>query len=94
MSRPPTLTERTTAALAEALASAGVDAWQQSTAQAMVEYIATELICLEQMAGRPLSLQDGVAHLLQDSAGEPEPDAQGAFWNLALGVPWAESDDA
>jgi hypothetical protein len=39
--------------------------WIRPTVKAILEHLAAELIAFEQMAGRPLALQDAAAFLLQ-----------------------------
>ena len=43
----------------------GPGSWIRPTVLAIQAYLATELIAFEQLAGRPLTLQDAVAFLLQ-----------------------------
>ena len=43
----------------------GPGSWIRPTVLAIQEHLAAELIALEQLAGRPLSLQDATAFLLQ-----------------------------
>jgi hypothetical protein len=43
----------------------GPGSWIRPTVTAIQEHLAAELVALEQLAGRPLTLQDAVAFLLQ-----------------------------
>ena len=43
----------------------GPGSWIRPTVEAIQHHLAAELIALQQMAGRPLSLQDAVMFILQ-----------------------------
>ena len=59
-----TLTDRTVSAMTEAIMVADSSAtWLRSTAEAVLAHLAAELIALEQLHGRPLTLQDAAAFL-------------------------------
>jgi len=65
-----TLTDRLASTATTAIIEAdeiedGPGSWIRSLCLAIQEHLAAELIALEQLAGRPLSLQDATAFLLQ-----------------------------
>ena len=64
------LVDRTVSAMTEAIMEADSSAtWLSSTARLVLVHLAGELIVLEDMAGRPLSLQDAARYLCVE-AGE------------------------
>ena len=59
-----TLLDRTVSAMVEAIMEADSSAtWISQTARLTLVHLAAELIVLEELAGRPLSLQDAAAFL-------------------------------
>jgi len=65
-----TLLDRTVSAMTEAIMEADSSAtWLSATAREVMAHLAGELIVLEEMAGRPLSLQDAARYLCVE-AGE------------------------
>jgi hypothetical protein len=59
-----TLLDRTVSAMTEAIMEADSSAtWISQTARLTLVHLAAELIVLEELAGRPLSLQDAAAFL-------------------------------
>ena len=59
-----TLVDRTISAMTEAIMEADSSAtWLSTTARMVLVHLAGELIVLEEMAGRPLSLQDAARYL-------------------------------
>jgi len=65
-----TLTDRLVSTATIAIVEAdtvddGPGSWIQPTVEAIQHHLATELIALEQLARRPLSLQDAVKFVLQ-----------------------------
>ena len=65
-----TLVDRTVSAMTEAIMEADSSAtWLSTTAREVMVHLAGELVVLEEMAGRPLSLQDAARYLCVE-AGE------------------------
>jgi hypothetical protein len=63
-----TLVDRTTSAMVEAMLEAGSsDTWLSTTARLTLAHIACELIVLEELAGKPLSLQDAARFLCREA---------------------------
>jgi hypothetical protein len=63
-----TLTPRVVSAMTEAIMEADSSAtWISHTAKAVLIHLAAELLVLEHLAGRPLTLQDAYAFLLLGS---------------------------
>jgi hypothetical protein len=61
-----TLLDRTVSAMTEAMMEADSSAtWMSSTAKAVLLHLAAELVVIEELAERPLSLQDACAFLCQ-----------------------------
>jgi len=59
-----TLLDRTVSAMTEAIMEADSSAtWISHTARAVLTHLAAELLVLEELEGRPLSLQDAAAFL-------------------------------
>ena len=59
-----TLLDRTVSAMVEAIMEADSSAtWISQTARLTLAHLAAELIVLEELAGRPLTLQDAAAFL-------------------------------
>jgi hypothetical protein len=59
-----TLLDRTVSAMVEAMVEAdSSDTWISQMARLTLVHLAAELIVLEELAGRPLSLQDAAAFL-------------------------------
>ena len=59
-----TLVDRTVSAMTEAIMEADSSAtWLSTAARMVLVHLAGELIVLEEMAGRPLSLQDAARYL-------------------------------
>jgi hypothetical protein len=59
-----TLLDRTVSAMVEAMVEADSSAtWISQTARLTLAHLAAELIVLEELAGRPLTLQDAAAFL-------------------------------
>jgi len=70
MNTTDTLTDRLVSTATIAIVEAdeiddGPGSWIRPTVTAIQEHLAAELIALEQIAKRPLTLQDAVAFLLQ-----------------------------
>jgi hypothetical protein len=62
-----TLTDRVVSCMTEAIMEADSSAtWMSSTAKAVLIHLAAELVVIEELAGRPLSLQDALAFLCAD----------------------------
>jgi len=63
-----TLVDRTVSAMTEAIMEADSSAtWLSTTARMVLVHLAGELIVLEEMAGRPLSLQDAARYLCAEA---------------------------
>ena len=63
-----TLLDRTVSAMTEAMLEAdSSDTWLSTTARLTLAHIACELIVLEELAGRPLSLQDAARFLCREA---------------------------
>jgi hypothetical protein len=61
-----TLTDRVVSAMTEAIMEADSSAtWISHTAKAALVHLAAELVVIEELAERPLTLQDACAFLLQ-----------------------------
>jgi hypothetical protein len=59
-----TLTDRVVSAMTEAMMEADSSAtWMSTTAKAVLLHLAAELVVIEELAGRPLTLQDACAFL-------------------------------
>ena len=59
-----TLLDRTVSAMTEAIMEADSSAtWLSTTARMVLVHLAGELVVLEELAGRPLSLQDAARYL-------------------------------
>jgi hypothetical protein len=62
-----TLTDRVVSAMTEAIMEADSSAtWMSSTAKAVLIHLAAELLVIEELAERPLSLQDALEFLCAD----------------------------
>ena len=62
-----TLTDRVVSAMTEAIMEADSSAtWMSSTAKAVLLHLAAELLVIEELAERPLSLQDALEFLCAD----------------------------
>jgi len=62
-----TLIDRTVSAMTEAIMEADSSAtWMSSTAKAVLIHLAAELVVIEELAGRPLTLQDALEFLCAD----------------------------
>ena len=63
-----TLLDRTVSAMTEAMLEADSSAtWISQTARLTLAHLAAELIVLEQLAGRPLALQDAARFLCREA---------------------------
>ena len=66
-----TLLDRTISAATEAILEADSSAtWISSTVRTLMAHLATELIVLEELEKRPLTLQDAVRFLCQGAEGK------------------------
>ena len=66
-----TLLDRTVSAMTEAILEADSSAtWISSTVQALMAHLAAELIVMEELAGRRLTLQDAARFLCQGAEGK------------------------
>jgi hypothetical protein len=62
-----TLTDRVVSCMTEAIMEADSSAtWMSSTAKAVLIHLAAELVVIEELAERPLSLQDALEFLCAD----------------------------
>jgi hypothetical protein len=62
-----TLTDRVVSAMTEAMMEADSSAtWMSSTAKAVLIHLAAELVVIEELAERPLTLQDALEFLCAD----------------------------
>ena len=62
-----TLTDRVVSAMTEAIMEADSSAtWMSSTAKAVLLHLTAELLVIEELAERPLSLQDALEFLCAD----------------------------
>jgi hypothetical protein len=62
-----TLTDRVVSAMTEAIMEADSSAtWMSSTAKAVLIHLAAELLVIEELAERPLTLQDALEFLCAD----------------------------
>ena len=63
-----TLIDRTVSAMTEAIMEADSSAtWLSQTAKAVVIHLAAELVVIEKLAGRPLTLQDALEFLCAEA---------------------------
>jgi len=63
-----TLIDRTVSAMTEAIMEADSSAtWLSHTAKAVLAHLVAELIVLEELAGKPLSLQDAARFLCREA---------------------------
>ena len=66
-----TLLDRTVSAMTEAILEADSSAtWISSTVRLLMLHLAAELIVLEELAGRPLTLQDAARFLCDGAEGK------------------------
>jgi hypothetical protein len=62
-----TVTDRVVSAMTEAIMEADSSAtWMSTTAKAVLIHLAAELVVIEELAERPLSLQDALEFLCAD----------------------------
>jgi hypothetical protein len=63
-----TLLDRTVSAMTEAMLDAdSSDTWLSTTARLTLAHLAAELIVMEELAGKPLSLQDAARFLCREA---------------------------